>query len=657
MDEAGRDRSPGNVEDGENDARGAARLEREWGAGLELEQLVELEPAGADASARVDEFGDGGHPRLQPPRRERPVRLSDEQVRARVLLPEDLEVWVRSLCSPLRTRTHKHRRDGRRRRGEFRLRAGNEGGDVLDLLLGQVVLERRHRSAAVGDLRHDVVVRRRRVVEVRADAARRAGRRERVAAATACGREDLLARRCGVRRLWPSRRPPLRGTGYPTTRRRTTWRFTEGGGASVVQGRADRAADPGRRRLVSPKFIGDAPCTPMLVGSCPKRRALRSNPRSTHSGRRTRARTCSSESRTDSLAVQAGMPAVADLVHAGPEPRRRPRLELQELLDHSRTRRPRGACPLRRPRRRPAIGSGRPGPSRPRARAVALARRAPGRRAPGDRPRGAGQADGASRAIRVRSSTISTPARSTSSHAEPCARRVGLVHLRAMRGAISRRSRPRRDREPAPTVATSALGVSACRTAGPQRLDELGALSAADRAVVVLELARGRRRPEHSPSGGAARERGRRGLRLPAQQRQPRARTMHHSRGRSRRLRPAPRDARSSATRCRSASARLRRVAGVRVNLVGLALRGLEAGGARSHRSTGGSRSATSSSRGRAGCGRKGHSPAVARAPRERTSAPKSSKAAGAGRRRRARVRASSRLRTTQASSSARSAR
>ena len=36
----------------------------------------------------------------------------------------------------------------------------------------------------------------------------------------------------------------------------------------------------------------------MLVGSCPKRRALRSNPRSRSSGRRTRARTCSSESRT-----------------------------------------------------------------------------------------------------------------------------------------------------------------------------------------------------------------------------------------------------------------------------------------------------------------------------------------------------------------------
>ena len=91
MDEAGRDRSPGDVEDGEDDPRGAARLERERGAGLELEQLLELEPARADAVARVDEVGDGGHPRLQAAGRERPVRLPDEHVRARVLLPEDLE--------------------------------------------------------------------------------------------------------------------------------------------------------------------------------------------------------------------------------------------------------------------------------------------------------------------------------------------------------------------------------------------------------------------------------------------------------------------------------------------------------------------------------------------------------------------------------------
>jgi hypothetical protein len=91
MDEAGRYRSPGDVEDGEDDLRGATRLERERGAGLELEQLVELEPAGGDAVACVDEVCDGGHPCLQAPRRERPVRLSDEHVRARVLLPEDLE--------------------------------------------------------------------------------------------------------------------------------------------------------------------------------------------------------------------------------------------------------------------------------------------------------------------------------------------------------------------------------------------------------------------------------------------------------------------------------------------------------------------------------------------------------------------------------------
>ena len=58
------------------------------------------------------------------------------------------------------------------------------------------------------------------------------------------------------------------------------------------------------------------------------------------------------------------------------------------------------------------------------------------------------------------------------------------------------------------------------------RLDELDALSAADGPSVVLELlARGRRRPDARASGGAARERGRRGLRLPPRQRSaPRAR-------------------------------------------------------------------------------------------------------------------------------------
>jgi xanthine dehydrogenase accessory factor len=55
MDQAGCDGSPGNVEDGEDDPRGAARLERERGA-LPVEALGRVHgPAGLDLGGRAPE--------------------------------------------------------------------------------------------------------------------------------------------------------------------------------------------------------------------------------------------------------------------------------------------------------------------------------------------------------------------------------------------------------------------------------------------------------------------------------------------------------------------------------------------------------------------------------------------------------------------------
>ena len=160
--EVGMDKPRGNrpsrdVEHRQDDPRRAAGLDIRRGIGCEVEQLVELEAPRADAVAGVDEIGDRRHPGLQPPRGKRSVGLADERVRARVLLPEDLERRFDRGLEVLRTRTRKHRRDGRRRTGELPLRARDEGRDVLDLLLGEVVLEGRHRAAAVRHLRDDLV--------------------------------------------------------------------------------------------------------------------------------------------------------------------------------------------------------------------------------------------------------------------------------------------------------------------------------------------------------------------------------------------------------------------------------------------------------------------------------------------------------------------
>ena len=65
-------------------------------------------------------------------------------------------------------------------------------GHVLDLLLGQPILERRHHAHTVRDALDDELVRGRGVVEVRADRAGRACVGERVAAAAPGRLEDLL---------------------------------------------------------------------------------------------------------------------------------------------------------------------------------------------------------------------------------------------------------------------------------------------------------------------------------------------------------------------------------------------------------------------------------------------------------------------------------
>ena len=79
-------------------------------------------------------------------------------------------------------------------------------GDLLDLLVAQLALERRHPAAAVGDLRLDEVRARTQLVEVRADLAGRAGRGERVAVAAVVGEQLLRAAAAAGRGLLLRRR-------------------------------------------------------------------------------------------------------------------------------------------------------------------------------------------------------------------------------------------------------------------------------------------------------------------------------------------------------------------------------------------------------------------------------------------------------------------
>ena len=109
---------------------------------------------------------------------------------------------------------------------------GDEVGDRCDLLRRVGVLERRHRAHAVRDALDHELLRRLRLVEVRADVAGRIRRGERVAAAAAGLGEDRLAVRCAaarslaaapsVARLLRERgaRPPKRRRRRPTPRRR-----------------------------------------------------------------------------------------------------------------------------------------------------------------------------------------------------------------------------------------------------------------------------------------------------------------------------------------------------------------------------------------------------------------------------------------------------
>ena len=81
------------------------------------------------------------------------------------------------------------------RGGPARLPARHECGDVADLLLGELALERRHPPATDLHLADDFVEGRARVVEVRADRAARPGGLERVAVAAAGVGKHLGARR------------------------------------------------------------------------------------------------------------------------------------------------------------------------------------------------------------------------------------------------------------------------------------------------------------------------------------------------------------------------------------------------------------------------------------------------------------------------------
>src|SRR5215208_2896276 len=76
---------------------------------------------------------------------------------------------------------------------------GDVHRDGFDLLVAELVPERRHPAAAVAHLLLDLLLRGHRLVEVRADAPGGAGRLERVAAAAAGRREHRRAVRAARR--------------------------------------------------------------------------------------------------------------------------------------------------------------------------------------------------------------------------------------------------------------------------------------------------------------------------------------------------------------------------------------------------------------------------------------------------------------------------
>jgi hypothetical protein len=90
MDEAGRDRPFREVDDRADDACRAPELEALWRVGREREELVELEPA-SPGLGRVAYVDDNRPADVQPVGRERSVPVADDRVRARVVLPEQLE--------------------------------------------------------------------------------------------------------------------------------------------------------------------------------------------------------------------------------------------------------------------------------------------------------------------------------------------------------------------------------------------------------------------------------------------------------------------------------------------------------------------------------------------------------------------------------------
>ena len=106
-------------------------------------------------------------------------------------------VGVETALEPLGVRLERlDRRHACRRLAGFS--AGDEGGDVSNLLVAQVALERRHRAASALHLGDDLVEGRIRVVEVRPDGSARPGGVQRVAAAAPGVGEDL---RAGLARL------------------------------------------------------------------------------------------------------------------------------------------------------------------------------------------------------------------------------------------------------------------------------------------------------------------------------------------------------------------------------------------------------------------------------------------------------------------------
>ena len=91
VDEALRDGALGQLHDGEERPRGAARLQARRRSGRERDERARIEPAGGESVPDRRQLGDRGHAEVELAGGERAVGVPDEDEGGGVLLPHELE--------------------------------------------------------------------------------------------------------------------------------------------------------------------------------------------------------------------------------------------------------------------------------------------------------------------------------------------------------------------------------------------------------------------------------------------------------------------------------------------------------------------------------------------------------------------------------------